>query len=55
MNLSDIQFPIYVVHTDDVVRQDGILWCEGAVIDDRNTIGSFIRRKKIKDSHEESL
>ena len=40
MNLSDIRFPIYVVHTDDVVRQDGILWCEGAIIDDRNTIGA---------------
>ena len=48
MNLSDIQFPIYVVHTDDVVRQDGILWCEGAVIDDRKTIGSSLGERRLK-------
>ena len=48
MNLSDIQFPIYVVHTDDVVRQDGILWCEGAVIDDRNTVGASLGERRLK-------
>ena len=48
MNLSDIKFPIYVVHTDDVVRRDGILWCEGAVIDDRNTIGASLGERRLK-------
>lgn len=48
MKLEDIKFPIYVVHTDDVVRRDGILWCEGAVIDDRNTVGSSLGERRLR-------
>lgn len=48
MKLSDIQFPVYVVHTDEVIRQDGILWCEGAVIDDRNVKGATIGERRLK-------
>jgi hypothetical protein len=38
MNLSDIEFPVFVVHTDEVEKRDGILWCEGAVVDDTNVL-----------------
>ncbi len=48
MNLSDIKFPIYVVHTDEVASKDGILWCEGAVIDDKNVIGSTLGQRRLK-------
>jgi hypothetical protein len=47
MKLSDIQFPVYVVHTDDVVSRDGILWCEGQVIDDKNVSGKTIGKRRL--------
>jgi hypothetical protein len=47
MKLSDIQFPVYVVHTDDVVSRDGILWCEGQVIDDKNVSGETIGKRRL--------
>ena len=39
MNLNDVEFPVYVIHTDEVQKLDGILWCEGAVVDDTNVEG----------------
>ena len=48
MKISDVRFPIYVVHTDDIINRDGILWCEGAVIDDTNTKGSSIGERRLK-------
>jgi hypothetical protein len=51
MKLNDIRFPVYVVHTDDVLTRDGLLWCDGKVIDDKNIEGKLFRRKKIKKSN----
>jgi hypothetical protein len=42
MKLEDIRFPLYVVHSDEVITRDGLLWCEGAVIDDKNTQGNSL-------------
>ena len=39
MKLEDIRFPLYVVHSDEVMRRDGVLWIDGAVIDDTNVEG----------------
>jgi len=48
MRLSDIKFPIYVVHTDEVLHKDGILWCEGQVIDDKNVEGGTIGQRRLQ-------
>lgn len=48
MKLSDIVFPIYVVHTDEVIYRDGILWCEGQVIDDKNTLGETLGQRRLQ-------
>ena len=51
MRLSDVRFPVYVVHTDDVVSRDGILWCEGQVIDDKNVSGESIGQRRLSTPH----
>ena len=42
MKLEDIRFPLYVVHSDEVIRRDGVLWVDGAVLDDTNVEGQSI-------------
>ena len=51
MNLNDVEFPIYVLHTDEVEKQDGILWCEGAVVDDTNAPGTTIGQRRLNTAH----
>jgi hypothetical protein len=48
MKLEDVRFPVYVVHTDEVVTQDGILWCADAVVDDKNISGDSIGQRRLK-------
>tara|TARA_B100000963_G_C22604253_1_gene661676 strand:+ start:838 stop:1317 length:480 start_codon:yes stop_codon:yes gene_type:complete len=48
MKLNEVRFPIYVVHTDEVVIQDGILWCADAVVDDKNVSGDSIGQRRLK-------
>ena len=47
MKLEDIRFPIYVVHSENVITRDGLLWCEGAIIDDRNTKGNSLGERRL--------
>lgn len=51
MRLSDIKFPIYVVHTDEIITRDGILWCNGQVVDDKNVAGASIGERRLKTPH----
>ena len=51
MRLSDVEFPIYVLHTDEVEKRDGILWCEGAVVDDTNAPGTTIGQRRLNTAH----
>jgi len=51
MQLSDIKFPIYVVHTDEVIRRDGILWCNGQVIDDKNIQAETLGERRLQTPH----
>ena len=48
MKLEDIRFPLYVVHSDEVMRRDGILWIDGAVIDDTNVDGQSIGERRLR-------
>ena len=48
MKLEDIRFPLYVVHSDEVIRRDGILWIDGAVLDDTNVEGQSIGERRLR-------
>ena len=48
MKLEDIRFPVYVVHTDDVLTRDGLLWCDGKVIDDKNIEGNSLGERRLR-------
>ena len=48
MKLEDIRFPLYVVHSDEVMRRDGILWIDGAVLDDTNVEGQSIGERRLR-------
>ena len=37
-----LEFPLFVVHTDNVELIDDILWVEDQVLDDRNMKGDTI-------------
>ena len=48
MKLNEVRFPIYVLHTDEVVIRDEILWCDDRVVDDRNVSGDSIGQRRLK-------
>ena len=48
MIYDKIKFPIYPVHTDDVIGVDGILWIENQVLDDRNMKGKTLGLRRLQ-------
>ena len=43
-----LEFPLFVVHTDNVELIDGILWVEDQVLDDTNMKGDTIGIRRLK-------
>ncbi len=39
---EELQFPIYVIHSDNVELIDGILWLDDQVLDDKNMTGETL-------------
>ena len=48
MKLENIRFPLYVVHSDEVLRRDGVLWVDGAVLDDTNVHGESLGVRRLR-------
>ena len=48
MNYNDINFPVFVVHTDNVELIDGILWIDNQVLDDRNMKGDTLGKRRLQ-------
>ena len=48
LNYDGIDFPVYVVHTDNVEMQDGLLWVEDQVLDDRNMKGKTLGMRRLQ-------
>jgi hypothetical protein len=48
MKLENIRFPLYVVHSDEVLRRDGVLWVDGAVLDDTNVHGESLGERRLR-------
>ena len=50
-DLHKIVFPIYVLHTDEVVEQDGLLFCDTQIVDDKNVKGDTIGQRRLRSPH----
>ena len=48
MIYDKIKFPIFVLHTDDIMLIDGILWIENQVLDDTNMKGETLGMRRIQ-------
>jgi len=44
----NFKFPLYVVHTDEVMEADGILWIEDQVLDDKNMSGETLGKRRLQ-------
>lgn len=50
-DIHKIVFPIYVLHTDEVEKQDGLLFCDTQIVDDRNVKGTTIGQRRLQSPH----
>jgi len=48
MIYDKLKFPVYPIHTDDVIGVDGILWIENQVLDDRNMKGDTLGKRRLQ-------
>ena len=45
---DDLEYPLYVIHSDNVDLVDGILWLDDQVLDDRNMVGNSLGRRRLQ-------
>lgn len=50
-NINDITFPVFGVNSDDFFLQDGLLFLDNIVLDDRNQIGETIGARRAQSPH----
>ena len=43
-----LKFPIYPIHTDEIILADGILWIENQVLDDKNMKGKTLGLRRLQ-------
>ena len=48
MIYDKIIFPVFTIHTDDVVLSDGLLWIENKVVDDTNMKGETLGMRRLQ-------
>ena len=48
MIYDKIKFPVFVVHTDEILFVDGILWIENQVLDDTNMNGETLGLRRLQ-------
>ena len=46
-----IQFPVYVLHNDEVEERDGLLFCDTQIVDDKNVQGKTLGIRRLKTPH----
>ena len=46
--MQQFNFPIFVIHTDNVEEIDGILWIEDQVLDDKNMSGETLGIRRLQ-------
>jgi len=48
MIYDKIKFPVFVLHTDEIMSVDGILWIENQVLDDMNMKGETLGMRRLQ-------
>ena len=48
MNYDKIEFPVFVLHTDNIEFIDGILWIDNQVLDDKNMSGKNLGIRRLQ-------
>ena len=48
MKLDEVRFPVYVVHSEEVIIRDGLLWIDGTVVDDKNVEGETLGERRLR-------
>ena len=48
MKLDEVRFPVYVVHSEEAIIRDGLLWIDGAVVDDKNVEGETLGERRLR-------
>lgn len=51
-NLERIHFPVFALPTDNVFTQDGLLYHNNLVVDDKNQIGENLGARRIQTPHQ---
>jgi len=51
MNLNDIRWPIYVLHSDEIEERDGLLFCDTQIVDDKNMTGDSLGLRRLQTPH----
>ena len=50
MKIHKIEFPIYVIGTEEIEERDGVLFADGKVVDDTNMTGSTLGVRRLQTS-----
>ena len=48
MIYDKLKFPVFPVHTDEILLADGILWIENQVLDDTNMKGKTLGIRRLQ-------
>ena len=48
MNYDNIEFPVFVLHTDNIELIDGILWIDNQLLDDLNMKGDTLGKRRLQ-------
>ncbi len=51
MKLHDIQWPVYVLHSDEIDERDGLLFCDTQIVDDKNMKGKTLGARRLQSPH----
>tara|TARA_B100000963_G_scaffold334570_1_gene327886 strand:+ start:807 stop:1286 length:480 start_codon:yes stop_codon:yes gene_type:complete len=51
MKLENITWPVYVLHSDEIVVRDGLLYCDTQIVDDKNMKGTTLGQRRLQSPH----
>ena len=51
MKLEQIKWPVYVLHSDEIEEQDGLLYCDTQIVDDKNMKGETLGIRRLQSPH----
>lgn len=50
-NINKLRFPVYILPSGNWERQDGLLFLDGAIVDDRNMVGDTLGLRRLQTPH----